>query len=92
MTAKPTQAGPKTGAKVSPSTQTLPSGLTLTDLVVGTGVTPRKGDLLEIQYVGKLTTGKKFDSGKLKFRLGVGEVIKGWVRAACCLQAPLCFA
>ncbi len=85
---KPTQPEPKALAKPSPSTQKLPSGLQLTDIVVGTGVTPQKGDRLEVQYVGKLTNGKKFDSGKFKFRLGVGEVIKGWVRALC---ASRCF-
>ena len=34
-----------------------------------------------MRYVGKLTNGKQFDaSGKrtFTFRLGVGEVIKGW--------------
>ena len=70
----------------------LPNGLEITELLIGTGAIAEKGKHIEVQYVGKLTTGKKFDSGKLKFRLGMGEVIKGWVRAACCLQAPLCFA
>ena len=31
-----------------------------------------------IQYVGTLKNGKRFDSGTIKFRLGKGEVIKGW--------------
>ena len=31
-----------------------------------------------MRYRGTLTSGKQFDAGKIKFRLGAGEVIKGW--------------
>ncbi|KAK4491041.1 hypothetical protein RD792_001762 [Penstemon davidsonii] len=53
-----------------------PSGLAFCDKVVGTG--PEAA-----HYVGRLEDGKVFDSsynrGKpLTFRVGVGEVIKGW--------------
>ncbi|XP_021901634.1 peptidyl-prolyl cis-trans isomerase FKBP13, chloroplastic isoform X2 [Carica papaya] len=60
-----------------------PSGLAFCDEVVGTGPEAIKGQLIKAHYVGKLENGKVFDSsysrGKpLAFRIGVGEVIKGW--------------
>lgn len=60
-----------------------PSGLGYYDKVIGVGPQPTKGQLIKAHYVGKLENGKVFDSsynrGKpLSFRVGVGEVIKGW--------------
>ncbi|GLT49219.1 hypothetical protein SLA2020_227940 [Shorea laevis] len=60
-----------------------PSGLAFCDTVVGTGPEATKGQLIKAHYVGKLENGTVFDSsynrGKpLTFRVGVGEVIKGW--------------
>uniref|UniRef100_A0A0F7H0F6 peptidylprolyl isomerase n=1 Tax=Melianthus villosus TaxID=377280 RepID=A0A0F7H0F6_9ROSI len=60
-----------------------PSGLAFCDKVVGTGLEAAKGQLIKAHYVGKLENGTVFDSsynrGKpLTFRIGVGEVIKGW--------------
>lgn len=60
-----------------------PSGLAFCDKVVGYGPEAVKGQLIKAHYVGKLENGKVFDSsynrGKpLTFRIGVGEVIKGW--------------
>lgn len=60
-----------------------PSGLAFCDKVVGSGPEASKGQLIKAHYVGKLENGKVFDSsynrGKpLTFRIGVGEVIKGW--------------
>lgn len=60
-----------------------PSGLAYYDNVVGYGALAVKGQLIKAHYVGKLENGKVFDSsynrGKpLTFRVGVGEVIKGW--------------
>ncbi|XP_060179443.1 peptidyl-prolyl cis-trans isomerase FKBP13, chloroplastic [Lycium barbarum] len=60
-----------------------PSGLAYCDKVVGYGPEAAKGQLIKAHYVGKLENGKVFDSsynrGKpLTFRVGVGEVIKGW--------------
>lgn len=59
------------------------SGLAFCDKLVGYGAQPEKGQLIKAHYVGKLENGKVFDSsynrGKpLTFRIGVGEVIKGW--------------
>lgn len=39
------------------------------------------GKRVQMKYVGRLSNGKVFDSSKgspFTFRLGVGEVIKGW--------------
>ncbi|VVB08076.1 unnamed protein product [Arabis nemorensis] len=60
-----------------------PSGLAFCDKVIGYGPEAVKGQLIKAHYVGKLENGKVFDSsynrGKpLTFRVGVGEVIKGW--------------
>ncbi|KAK9088138.1 hypothetical protein Scep_027220 [Stephania cephalantha] len=60
-----------------------PSGLEYCDKVVGSGPEATKGQLIKAHYVGKLENGTIFDSsynrGKpLTFRIGVGEVIKGW--------------
>jgi peptidylprolyl isomerase len=62
---------------------TTPTGLKYTDLVVGTGPSPRPGQRATVHYTGTLTDGTKFDSSRDKgqpytFTLGRGEVIKGW--------------
>ena len=62
---------------------TTPSGLKYTDLVVGTGPSPRTGQTAVVHYTGRLTDGTKFDSSVDKgqpysFALGTGTVIKGW--------------
>ncbi len=62
------------------------SGLKYVDSVVGDGPTPQLGQTLTVHYTGTLTNGQKFDSsldrGKpYQFRVGKGEVIKGWDEA-----------
>lgn len=62
---------------------TTDSGLEYTDLVVGTGASPEKGKLVTVHYTGTLQDGTKFDSSRdrgepFKFKIGVGQVIKGW--------------
>ncbi len=62
---------------------TTPSGLKYRDIKVGTGPSPENGQLVFVHYTGKLENGRKFDSSRdrgtpFAFRLGVGEVIKGW--------------
>ncbi len=62
---------------------TTDSGLRYTDLVVGTGPSPRTGQTTVVHYTGTLTDGTKFDSSRDKgqpysFALGTGSVIKGW--------------
>ncbi|KAI4371576.1 hypothetical protein MLD38_009906 [Melastoma candidum] len=60
-----------------------PSGLAYFDKAVGNGPEAAKGQLIKVVSVLPLENGKVFDSsynrGKpLTFRVGVGEVIKGW--------------
>ncbi|KAK1281937.1 hypothetical protein QJS10_CPB22g00288 [Acorus calamus] len=75
---------PSIAAEQSPCELTVaPSGLAFCDRVVGTGPEATKGQLIKAHYVGRLEDGKVFDSsynrGKpLTFRVGAGEVIKGW--------------
>ena len=51
-------------------------------MVVGTGASPKVGDTVLVDYTGRFTNGKIFDSsvGKQPFQfvLGKGQVIKGW--------------
>jgi len=59
------------------------SGLKYIDEVVGTGITPKRGQTVKVHYTGWLENGKKFDSSvdrgePFEFTLGIGEVIKGW--------------
>src|SRR5256885_14313561 len=59
------------------------SGLTIEDLIVGTGDTAAAGQRVSVHYTGWTTDGRKFDSSKdrnqaFMFSLGAGEVIRGW--------------
>ena len=62
---------------------TTESGLKYKELQAGTGATPKKGETVVVHYTGTLEDGKKFDSSRdrnqpFKFKLGEGQVIKGW--------------
>jgi len=63
---------------------TTASGLKYQDVVVGKGPQPKPGDDILVNYTGRFTDGKIFDSslmpGRTPFELhlGRGEVIKGW--------------
>jgi FK506-binding nuclear protein len=63
-----------------------PNGFEIHDLKQGkaSGKVAKAGKRVSMRYVGRLTNGKIFDQTKGKstfqFRLGVGEVIKGWDR------------
>jgi peptidylprolyl isomerase len=62
---------------------TTPSGLQYEDIKVGDGAQPKAGQTVIVHYTGTLTDGTKFDSSRdrgqpFSFRLGAGEVIKGW--------------
>ena len=63
--------------------ETVVGELVIEDLVPGTGVEAKEGDLVRVHYIGKLTDGTTFDSSvhrgqPFEFTLGAGEVIKGW--------------
>ncbi|MCT0249330.1 FKBP-type peptidyl-prolyl cis-trans isomerase [Synechococcus sp. CS-205] len=59
-----------------------PSGLRITDLLVGDGAEAVNGQSVQVNYSGTLANGKEFDSsygrGPFSFPLGAGRVIKGW--------------
>ena len=72
------RGGGSTGAEV-----TTASGLKYVELAEGTGATPQRGQTVTVHYTGTLTNGKKFDSSvdrgvPAEYKIGVGEVIKGW--------------
>jgi peptidylprolyl isomerase len=67
----------------APSEVTTPSGLKYVDLKIGTGAQPKPGQTVLVHYTGTLLDGTKFDSSvdrgvPLDFKLGAGQVIKGW--------------
>ena len=75
---------------------TLPSGVKYEDHVVGTGETPKRGQMVTVHYTGWLddngAKGRKFDSSKdrgqpFNFKLGVGQVISGWDIGVATMQA-----
>jgi FKBP-type peptidyl-prolyl cis-trans isomerase len=62
---------------------TTASGLKYTDLTLGEGQEARAGQTVTVHYTGWLENGTKFDSSldrrsPFNFRLGAGEVIRGW--------------
>ena len=57
----------------------------------GTGPVVPKGSMVKVHYTGKFPDGRVFDSsvsrGKpLEFKVGVGQVIRGWDEGICQLQ------
>lgn len=77
------------GGAEAPLTSPPPSAFSHTDLVVGSGPEARRGSRLTVHYTGWLydssrpdNKGKQFDSSlgsdPFTFRLGAGEVIRGW--------------
>ena len=62
---------------------TTPSGLKYVDLQEGQGAEAKSGQTVSVHYTGWLENGTKFDSSldrnsPFVFRLGEGQVIKGW--------------
>jgi FKBP-type peptidyl-prolyl cis-trans isomerase len=59
------------------------SGLEYIEVEAGTGAQAEAGKSVSVHYTGKLQDGKVFDSSvsrgePISFKLGVGQVIKGW--------------
>ncbi|KAJ3186323.1 peptidylprolyl isomerase fpr4 [Gaertneriomyces sp. JEL0708] len=82
-----TPSTPTTPQKAAPATpsatkKTLKNGLVIEDVTVGTGPKAKRGKPVAVRYIGRLSNGKIFDQNikgsPFTFRLGAGEVIKGW--------------
>jgi FKBP-type peptidyl-prolyl cis-trans isomerase len=75
--------------------QTTESGISIVTLEAGTGPAVVKGKTLQVQYIGKLLDGTKFDSsfdngsvcGCFSFAVGAGGVIPGWEEAVLLMKA-----
>ncbi len=74
-------------AQTAGKTMTTASGLQIIDSVVGTGASPKPGQICVMHYTGWLyengQKGKKFDSSvdrnePFEFPIGKGRVIAGW--------------
>ena len=62
---------------------TTDSGLKYVVVEQGNGASPQTGENVTVHYTGTLEDGSKFDSSRdrnrpFSFKLGVGQVIKGW--------------
>ncbi len=76
-TSQPSLPGAATLAK------TTHTGLTYLITQRGSGRQPKAGEIVVVHYTGTLTNGVKFDSSRdrgetFAFKLGAGQVIKGW--------------
>ncbi|MEQ1591785.1 MAG: FKBP-type peptidyl-prolyl cis-trans isomerase [Thiobacillaceae bacterium] len=93
----PTATQPVTQAQTTPpaandTARTTPSGLIVETVATGTGPAAAPGDTVSVHYTGWLVNGTKFDSSRdrneaFNFRLGAGQVIKGWDEGVAGMQA-----
>ena len=73
------------GPQTAPIPSELPTELTGSDTVVGTGAEATTGSTVTVNYVGMLPDGSVFDASarhgqSFTFPLGAGNVIQGWDR------------
>jgi peptidylprolyl isomerase len=76
-------ATPTSTSGTEAAQQATASGLQYVDVRPGTGAGVQKGQTVTVHYTGWLADGTKFDSSRdrnqpFKFKLGQGQVIKGW--------------
>lgn len=69
--------------RMPPQQVTTASGLKYVDLVVGSGESPKHGQMVTVHYIGTFENGQKFDSSldtgrPFSFQIGMRRVIKGW--------------
>jgi peptidylprolyl isomerase len=80
----PTNGPLATEPKVTPPSGAAPAKLEKKDLIVGAGAEAKAGETVTVNYVGVLYKGgKEFDASwkrkePFQFKLGQGQVIKGW--------------
>ncbi|MBF2054823.1 MAG: FKBP-type peptidyl-prolyl cis-trans isomerase [Candidatus Sericytochromatia bacterium] len=72
-----------TETQANANSQSVPAGLQIEDIKIGTGAEAMPGKDVDVHYTGTLTNGQKFDSSKdrgepFTFSLGAGQVIQGW--------------
>jgi peptidylprolyl isomerase len=66
---------------------TTPTGLKYSELVEGSGPTPKPGQTVSVHYTGTLVNGTEFDSSRkpgrqpYEFQLGTPDIIQGWNEA-----------
>ncbi len=77
MPIETTTFAPALGVNLAASTKTA-SGLYYRDISVGAGATLAANQNVNVRYVGSFVNGSTFDAGTIPFKLGVGQVIKGW--------------
>jgi FKBP-type peptidyl-prolyl cis-trans isomerase FkpA len=78
-----TSTQPSLMTALSPIPDQIPTELSGTDLVVGTGAEAAPGNTVSVHYVGRLPDGTVFDASEPRgeaftFKLGAGQVIQGW--------------
>ena len=82
-------------AQTAGKPMTTASGLQIIDSTVGTGASPKSGQICVMHYTGWLyengQKGKKFDSSvdrgqPFEFPIGTGRVIKGWDEGVATMQ------
>ncbi|MEM6500443.1 MAG: FKBP-type peptidyl-prolyl cis-trans isomerase [Cyanobacteria bacterium P01_C01_bin.89] len=72
-----------TESNANPNEVITATGLRYEDEVVGTGASPKEGQMVTVHYTGYLTDGSKFDSSRdrnrpFQFTIGRRQVIAGW--------------
>jgi FKBP-type peptidyl-prolyl cis-trans isomerase len=82
---------------LDPVLQKTESGLKYIVMSKGSGETPSKGQKVSVEYYGALINGKKFDSSysrnkPFEFKLGAGQVIKGWEEGVAMMKENSTFA